>query len=154
MDPSQNNAKTSEDNLSIFIKGAPEKIIRRCSKIRLMSNGDLFDATLDDEAKSDIEVANKEFGERAERVLAFARIDLDPVKSPFNKSYQFDVDNWTEWENYIGDNDEKRPSGWFPMKDFTFIGLVSLKDELRPDVQNTIAKLRGAGIKTVMMTGD
>ena len=81
---------------------------------------------------TEVEDANRRFGEQGERVLAFARIDLDPINTPFNKSYKFDARNWTAWENIKDEKD--RPSGWFPMTDFTLIGLVSLKDAPRPSV--------------------
>ncbi|MBU3689086.1 MAG: ATPase [Acidimicrobiales bacterium mtb01] len=38
--------------------------------------------------------------------------------------------------------------------DFEFIGLVGLKDPLRPGVVDAVHQLRSAGIRTVMITGD
>lgn len=40
------------------------------------------------------------------------------------------------------------------LKDMTFIGLACLQDPPRKDVTSTIKKIRGAGVKVIMVTGD
>ena len=45
-------------------------------------------------------------------------------------------------------------NGWFPMWDFTLVGLVSLNDPPRPKVDVSVMKCRKAGIKVIMVTGD
>ncbi len=40
------------------------------------------------------------------------------------------------------------------LTDLTFVGLVGLEDPPAPNVKETIARLRGAGLRTVMLTGD
>jgi sodium/potassium-transporting ATPase subunit alpha len=56
------------------MKGAPERILARCSKILI--NGHELPYT--DEWKSVVNDANDSFGALGERVLAFAKIELDP----------------------------------------------------------------------------
>ena len=87
-----------------------------------------------------------------ERVLAFARRDLDPKIFTKDPEYQFDVKTWKVWK------DEKEFSskieGWFPMWNLCLIGLVSLNDPPRPRVDTAVMKCKAAGIKVIMVTGD
>jgi len=40
------------------------------------------------------------------------------------------------------------------IRDLTFLGLVGLQDPVRPGVKDAIAVCRGAGLRTIMLTGD
>ncbi len=40
------------------------------------------------------------------------------------------------------------------MRDLTFVGFLGLADPPAPGVKETIARLRSAGLRTVMLTGD
>jgi sodium/potassium-transporting ATPase subunit alpha len=139
------------NNLCVFIKGAPERILTRCSKI--LVNGQEVDFT--EELRNEVNEANSSFGRMGERVLAFARCTLDPSRYP-KGSYQFDVKTWKEWgldpkqttENY------ESVQGSFPMHNLTLIGVVSLNDPPRPRVDLSVQKCRSAGIKVIMVTGD
>ena len=91
--------ETPEDNITVYIKGAPEKILNRCSHI--LENGK--ERVFDDAQRANVDFANDTFGGTGERVLAFAKIDLDP--SVYNKGsdtatpgYQFDVSGWKSWK--------------------------------------------------------
>jgi sodium/potassium-transporting ATPase subunit alpha len=81
---------TSSD-LSLFMKGTPERILNRCSKILI--NGKEVDFT--EELKDEVEQANKDIGALGERVLAFARYTLPSDK--YSKDYKFDVSKWKDW---------------------------------------------------------
>lgn len=83
------NPKRKEDNLMVFLKGAPEKVLSRCSKILI--NGEERD--FDDFWQKEVNEANSSFGNMGERVLAFARMSLDPQVFP-KSSYKFDVKGW------------------------------------------------------------
>lgn len=75
------NPERSEDNLMLIMKGAPERILNRCTKILI--NGE--ERNFDQYWKDIVNDANDSFGNMGERVLAFARIQLDPqiyTKSP------------------------------------------------------------------------
>jgi magnesium-transporting ATPase (P-type) len=79
-------------NLQIFLKGAPERVLNRCSKI--LMNGEEVEFT--QKLRDGCNEANKSFGALGERVLAFARMDLPADKYP-KDSYQFDMKSWKEW---------------------------------------------------------
>jgi Ca2+-transporting ATPase len=83
------------------------------------------DRPLDDAAAGPIAHANGAMADRAMRVLALAE---RPLADTYRAS---DLEHG-----------------------FTFLGLVGLVDPIRPDVPAAIEALRGAGIRTVMITGD
>jgi len=138
-------------NLQIVLKGAPERVLNRCTKILL--NGEEVDFT--DDLKAEVNEANRTFGALGERVLAFAKCDL-PVERYPKDSYQFDMKTWKEWglavpqERSAYDNVE----GSFPMHGLTLVGVVSLNDPPRLNVDLSVDKCRSAGIKVIMVTGD
>ena len=43
--------------------------------------------------------ANESFGNRGERVLAFARLELDSKTFTSDPPYQFDFKHWKEWQD-------------------------------------------------------
>lgn len=69
MNESVLNPTSVEDGLMLVMKGAPERILSRCSKILI--NGEERD--FDEAAKNEVNAANDELGKLGERVLAFAR---------------------------------------------------------------------------------
>jgi len=151
MNTAQRNPTTADDNLSVFLKGAPERVLKRCSKILI--NGQEVDFT--DELRNEVNQANSDFGALGERVLAFASCKLDPAK--YNKeTYQFDVKTWKTWgqDPNLHASDYADKEGSFPMHDLTFIGVVSLNDPPRLQVDLSVNKCRSAGIKVIMVTGD
>lgn len=89
-----------------------------------------------------------------ERVLAFARAELDPVHFPKDgpNRYQFDVKNWASWDEVRSSVNNRE--GWFPMYGLTLVGMVSLNDPPRPKVDVSVQKCRAAGVKVIMVTGD
>jgi sodium/potassium-transporting ATPase subunit alpha len=147
--------KTSEGgpnaNLSIFLKGAPERVLNRCSKILI--NGEAVEFTK--ELRDEVNKANSDFGKLGERVLAFARYDL-PASKYDKENYKFDVKTWKNWGLNAKQSsaDYENVEGSFPMHDLTLVGVVSLNDPPRPFVDLSVAKCRSAGIKVIMVTGD
>ena len=137
-------------HLRVYLKGAPERVFGRCSKI--LCNGQERELTSD--LLGEMEQANKDFGLLGERCLAFAYLDLDASKFP--KDYKFDVKNWKEWGKTTNGSYSNYSSqeGTFPMHDLTLIGVVSLNDPPRPKVDLSVDKCRMAGIKVIMVTGD
>jgi magnesium-transporting ATPase (P-type) len=75
-----------------------------------------------------------------ERVLAFARCELDPKIYTKEPAYQFDVKTWKSWMD-VKERDEKIP-GWFPMHNLTLVGIVSLNDPPRPAVPHAVKLCR------------
>jgi sodium/potassium-transporting ATPase subunit alpha len=148
MNKAEKHPKTKEDNLMLIMKGAPERILKRCGKILI--NGE--EREFDQYWQAQVKKANDKFGKMGERVLAFARIQLDPKIYTKEPAYEFDVKNWKKWMD-VTDRDENI-KGWFPMHKLTLVGIVSLNDPPRPSVPYSVKICRQAGIKVVMVTGD
>uniref|UniRef100_A0AC34GP15 Sodium/potassium-transporting ATPase subunit alpha n=1 Tax=Panagrolaimus sp. ES5 TaxID=591445 RepID=A0AC34GP15_9BILA len=115
----------------LVMKGAPERILDRCSSMLL--NGK--EIQLDDKLRADFNTAYLDLGGMGERVLGFCDYRLDENKYP--RGYNFD----TEEVN-------------FPVNGLRFVGLMSMIDPPRAAVPDAVAKCRSAGIKVVMVTGD
>ena len=107
-----------------YTKGAPDELLSRCTKI-LTADGI---KPLCDEARADILKSNKAMADKALRVLAAAKKDLD-----------------AEPAVYESDAVEC---------DMCFIGLVGMIDPVRPEVKPAIDECRSAGIRPIMITGD
>jgi len=118
------------DNL-LVMKGAPERIVDRCSTIVI--NG--REMPMDERWKQAFETAYMELGGLGERVLGFC--DYVLPKDEFPRGYGFDPDE----EN-------------FPLTGLRFLGLMSMIDPPRAAVPDAVAKCRSAGIKVIMVTGD
>lgn len=87
-----------------------------------------------------------------ERVLAFAKINLDPRIYTKDPAYKFDVKNWKSWMD-VKERDESI-AGWFPMYNLTLVGVMSLNDPPRPSVPYSVKVCQHAGIQVIMVTGD
>jgi sodium/potassium-transporting ATPase subunit alpha len=151
LNPAQRNPTSANDNLCIFLKGAPERVLTRCSKILI--NGE--EVPFSDQLRSEVNKANSDFGKLGERVLAFAMCKLDPTKYP-KSTYKFDLKNWKSWgiDAKRKQADYASVEGSFPMHELTFVGVVSLNDPPRTNVDLSVNKCRSAGIKVIMVTGD
>uniref|UniRef100_A0A1I8IUH4 Cation_ATPase_N domain-containing protein n=1 Tax=Macrostomum lignano TaxID=282301 RepID=A0A1I8IUH4_9PLAT len=115
----------------LVMKGAPERILDRCSHILI--NGK--DVVMDDEWKSAFNTAYEELGGMGERVLGFCDFRL-PAEE-YADGYAFDP----EEQN-------------FPLMNLRFVGLMSMIDPPRAAVPDAVEKCRSAGIKVIMVTGD
>lgn len=65
--------KNASEGLMLVMKGAPERILNRCSKILINGEEKPFDAL----ARKEVNDANDQLGRLGERVLAFAKYDLE-----------------------------------------------------------------------------
>lgn len=135
-------------NMTVFMKGAPERIISRCSKILI--NGQEHEMT--DGHRNIIDGENAEMGADGERVLAFAQCHLEPER--YNDQYEFKMSYFKTYTAEDVANNNTSVPGFFPMYGLTFIGLVSLNDPPRFRVDHSVEKCRKAGIKVIMVTGD
>jgi len=115
----------------LVMKGAPERILERCSTIYI--NGE--EKALDEEMKESFNNAYLELGGLGERVLGFCDYMLPTEKYPLG--YPFDADAVN-----------------FPVHGLRFVGLMSMIDPPRAAVPDAVAKCRSAGIKVIMVTGD
>jgi len=110
------------------MKGAPERILERCSTIYVSGENE----PLTDEWKQRFHAAYDTLGGLGERVLGFCDRHVS-----YAEDYVFDA----EAEN-------------FPMTGLRFVGLISLIDPPRPNVPAAIRRCRMAGIRVAMVTGD
>ncbi|XP_028164998.1 sodium/potassium-transporting ATPase subunit alpha isoform X10 [Ostrinia furnacalis] len=115
----------------LVMKGAPERILERCSTIFIGGK----EKVLDEEMKEAFNNAYLELGGLGERVLGFCDLQLPSDKYPIG--YKFNTDD---------------PN--FPLDNLRFVGLMSMIDPPRAAVPDAVAKCRSAGIKVIMVTGD
>ncbi|OTF74355.1 hypothetical protein BLA29_013449, partial [Euroglyphus maynei] len=115
----------------LCMKGAPERILERCSDI--MINGERL--PLDDEYQKAFNKAYMELGGLGERVIGFCFLPLSTKEFPSGFNFNSEDIN-------------------FPLKDLCFLGLISMIDPPRAAVPDAVAKCRSAGIKVIMVTGD
>merc|ERR1712241_1463870 len=121
----------NEKRYLMVMKGAPERILERCSTIIV----DGRERPLTQDWKNAFETAYMQLGGLGERVLGFCDFMLPADKYP--KGYPFDPDE----EN-------------FPVEGLRFVGLMSMIDPPRAAVPDAVLKCRSAGIKVIMVTGD
>ena len=107
-----------------FSKGAPELLLDLCTSIYCEGRVE----PLTPEEAAQIKRANTELAGQALRMLALAYRPVDDVP--------------------------RRPTPEEIERDLVFIGLVGMIDPARPEVKDAIAQANGAGIRTVMITGD
>lgn len=114
----------TEAGIVQYTKGAPDEILKRCTKI--LKNGSVTDITQQD--KDEILKTNKSLADRALRVLAsgFKLLDEVPADCAPEK-----IEN-----------------------DLVFCGLTGMIDPVRPEVKSAIEECGTAGIRPIMITGD
>ncbi|XP_068618720.1 sodium/potassium-transporting ATPase subunit alpha-like [Battus philenor] len=115
----------------VVMKGAPECIMSRCKTVASENNN----VNMSKEIKEAANKATEDLANTGERILAFADLALDPTEYPID--YEFD----TEEIN-------------FPLEGLRLIGIIGLKDPPREEVKNAIKRVREAGVRVIMVTGD
>lgn len=121
-------------NYLICMKGAPERILERCSTMLISGQAVPIDERLTDQFNE----AYLELGGLGERVIGFCDLELPADKFP--NGYEFHGESEAEVN--------------FPITNLRFIGLISMIDPPRAAVPDAVAKCRSAGIKVIMVTGD
>ncbi|XP_032083695.1 sodium/potassium-transporting ATPase subunit alpha-3 [Thamnophis elegans] len=121
----------NDNRYLLVMKGAPERILDRCSTILVQGK----EQPLDEELKEAFQNAYLELGGLGERVLGFCHYYLPEEQYP--KGFAFDCDD----VNFSTDN-------------LCFVGLMSMIDPPRAAVPDAVGKCRSAGIKVIMVTGD
>ena len=117
--------KDGKDEYVIAVKGAPDVVLGLCNRIQKSDNKC---EKLDDKGKQAILAANDDMTKDALRVLGMA------YRVVSVKPDQVDSDHLE--------------------KDLVFAGLVGMIDPAREEVKPALIKALGAGIRTVMITGD
>ena len=137
--------KSKEGNYILAMKGAPERILTRCSTYLL--NGQELPIT--DSFKEKFTQANQAFALKGERVIGFAFLRLDPAKYP--PDFQFQIEKMGKSSNRAKGAD---PKVNFPLRNLCFVGMVAMEDPPRDGVREAVAQCKKAGIKVIMVTGD
>ncbi|MED6278902.1 Sodium/potassium-transporting ATPase subunit alpha-1 [Characodon lateralis] len=125
------NQTPGETKHLLVMKGAPERILDRCSTIVLQGK----EQPLDNEIKDSFQNAYEELGGLGERVLGFGHFNLPDDQFP--EGFAFDIEEVN-----------------FPTENLCFIGLMAMIDPPRAAVPDAVGKCRSAGIKVIMVTGD
>ena len=107
-----------------FVKGAPDMLLERCTQV--VTNDGV--QSLDETWRRNILVANEAMSRQALRVLGVA---YRPLETP-----------------------PANPDAETIERDLTFIGLMGMIDPARPEVKLAVQVAKGAGLKSVMVTGD
>ena len=116
--------KTENGGIIQFTKGAPDEILKRCTKA--LVNGTAVPLT--PELRAEILAANKAMADKALRVLAAAMKKLSEAPAVYESEA---IEN-----------------------ELCFIGLCGMIDPVRPEVRPAIDECRSAGIRPIMITGD
>ncbi|KAK8814337.1 hypothetical protein WA158_008199 [Blastocystis sp. Blastoise] len=124
----------------LFVKGAPENIIERCTSVCL-ENGEIV--PMDENYREYLNNTLYNWTSKSLRVMAFAgKTDLGELNE-----YKGVNDNRFKQTLNVN-NFETIESG------LTFYGLCGIKDPARPEVHSSIAACKEAGIRVFMITGD
>lgn len=115
-----------EERLLVFTKGAPDVLLARCSHEVVGENMRPLTA----ERRAEILEVNEELAAEALRTLGVALRSI-----PKQDLDQEDVDEDVE-------------------RELAFAGLIGMIDPPRAEAKDAVARAKGAGIRTVMITGD
>ena len=124
IDPAIAGFAESHQKYLMFTKGSPELTLERCTKIHLGNHV----VPINEEHRSQIQVANDQLAGKGLRVLGFAYKPLSEVPPD-------------------GSHDTSEV-------DLIWLGLVGMLDAPRPEVRAAVQECRHAGIRPVMITGD
>lgn len=131
--------KTDATN-TLFVKGAPESIIERCSRIQLSTG---TKQTFTNDLKEQVNEKARELSSKALRCLALAYTDSCGPLADYDGPKHARHSLLQDYSNF-----EKLES------DLIFLGLVGMEDPPRPEVAAAIATCKKAGIRVFMITGD
>lgn len=116
---------------SLFVKGAPESVLDRCTSALI--HGGVVPLT--PQLRDSIIQATLAYGSKGLRTLAFAYTDVQDT----NASH-YQTSSSAEYSKFE--------------HDLTFVALAGMLDPPRPEVRVAIANCKAAGIRVVCITGD
>ena len=125
--------KPNDNKLLAFMKGAPEVVLARCS--RILKDGEPTKLTPRDSQK--ILKTNGQMASEALRVLGVAFKELDDIEPEDFRELSREEETNKQIESGL-----------------TFIGLLGMMDPPREEAKEANTLCQQAGIKTVMITGD
>lgn len=113
-----------QDQYVVTVKGAPDELLERASKVVVKGQEEPLTAKL----KSEILQVNEDMAKQALRVLAFAYRKVPTLPQELTSAVV--------------------------EQDLTFVGLIGMIDPERVGVAQAVAEAKTAGIRTLMITGD
>lgn len=116
---------------TVFMKGAPERVLNRCSTYR--KGDEVFPVT--DAFKEEFQQKYEYFAGNGLRILAVGKRSLEKDKFPLGFEFKSNEPN-------------------FPTDGLEFLGFVCLRDPPKPGVSWAVNRLRDARISVAMVTGD
>ena len=116
---------------ALFIKGAPESVLDRCTSAQVNGNT----VPLSEKLKNAILDRTAAYGSQGLRTLALAYVNVQEI----------DATHYT--------SESTMDYGRFE-QNLTFVGLVGMLDPPRPDVGEAVATCKAAGIRVICITGD
>lgn len=149
------HSQPGSEKALLLMKGAPEKILSRCSHV--WQKGERVELT--PALVAVYEQRNLELAAMGRRCLAFCEQELDPEKYPVTwQEYSMDPVNYPIG-NSVEEVERHNAKGGDQMnmastEKLTYIGLAALIDPPRKQVKPAVLKCKSAGIQVVMVTGD
>ncbi|KAH6562071.1 hypothetical protein BASA50_004195 [Batrachochytrium salamandrivorans] len=121
-----------ESIATVLVKGAPDRMVEACTYV---VNSDSSVSVIDIGVRRAIEATQEKWSSEGQRVLALCRRDI-PIKDlPTDPN---------KMESYC----------YQLINDLVLVALVGIRDPPRPDVRDSIEKMRLAGVRVFMTTGD
>jgi Ca2+ transporting ATPase len=124
---------TTSDGPRMYVKGAPEGILDRCTKLRL---GGEETVPLTEEIKTSILNVVRRYGSGSDTLRCLAMATVDSPVDPKDMKLD-DANNFKDYE-----------------EDMTFVGVVGMLDPPRTEVKDSIHLCSQAGIRVIVITGD
>ena len=127
-----------KQNNTVLLKGAPERVLEKCSKI-MTSNGQ--ESKLEAAQKAAITKKILNVASQGYRVLGVAiGLDGGNMKHITPENASKELSDTAKYQNL--------ESG------LSFVGYVCIKDPVRPEVEKAIQDCKTAGVNVIMITGD
>lgn len=123
-------SSASDANPILYVKGAPESILDRCTSVQLPSGSH---QPLTSDLRNRLNDVFLEYGKMGLRTLALAYVDEKDGDAEHYKSES--SADYVKFE-----------------RDMTFVGFVGMLDPPRPEVKDAVENCRNAGIRVVVIT--
>lgn len=116
----------------LFVKGAPEAVLERCTSVMLDSSKTV---PMTSALRTELLQSTLEYGQEGLRTLALAYTDVattDPER--------YQCDSTADYGRFE--------------RDLTFVSLVGMRDPPRPETRKAVEDCRAAGVRVICITGD
>ncbi|KAI0689133.1 calcium-transporting ATPase [Cytidiella melzeri] len=123
--------KRSNSVGALFVKGAPESVLDRCTSV--LVNGHTVPLSV--ELRSALLQRTLSYGSQGLRTLALACTDVTDLEPT-----HYETESTADFAKFE--------------RDLTFVSLVGMLDPPRPEVKYAIANCKAAGIRVICITGD